>query len=336
MRVVVVGASGNVGTAVLRRFAADETVTSVVGVARRVPLGPPYEQVTWAPYDVADPHAPADLAETFAGADSVVHLAWALQPSHDRSLLHAVNVTGTRHVLDAARRAEVPHVVVASSVGAYSPGPDDVPRGEGWATRGVPSSSYSVDKAAVERVADEFDDDLMITRLRPALVFQRDAGQQISRYFLGPWVPKRALDGHLAALPWPTGLRLQTIHATDLAAACREAVVRRVVGPFNLAGPGVLRGQDVADVVAHGRLREVPPARARRLLALAWYGRAAPVGPGWLDMALAAPLLDVSRAERELDFRPQWSAVDSLRDLLGGIAAGAGTASEPLRARRLP
>ena len=37
MRVVVVGASGNVGTAVLRRFAADPTVTSVVAVARRAP-----------------------------------------------------------------------------------------------------------------------------------------------------------------------------------------------------------------------------------------------------------------------------------------------------------
>ena len=41
MRVVVVGASGNVGTALLRRFVGDGTVTSVVGVARRVPRGTP-------------------------------------------------------------------------------------------------------------------------------------------------------------------------------------------------------------------------------------------------------------------------------------------------------
>ncbi len=37
MRVVVVGASGNVGTAVLRRLAEEPVVTSVVAVARRVP-----------------------------------------------------------------------------------------------------------------------------------------------------------------------------------------------------------------------------------------------------------------------------------------------------------
>jgi nucleoside-diphosphate-sugar epimerase len=197
----------------------------------------------------------------------------------------------------------------------------------------VPTSSYSVDKVAAERLTDEFADDLAIARMRPALVFQRDAGQQVARYLLGPWVPKRALVGHLAALPWPSGLRLQTVHATDLADAFREAVVRRVQGPFNLAGPGVLRGQDVADVVARGNLREVAPSRARLLLSAAWLGRAAPVGPGWLDMALSAPLLDSTRAARELDFRPRWSALDSLRDLVAGIAAGAGTTSAPLRPR---
>ncbi|WP_051274933.1 NAD-dependent epimerase/dehydratase family protein [Cellulomonas sp. URHD0024] len=335
MRVVVVGASGNVGTAVLRRFSGDPSVTSVVAVARRIPShdpGPPYDVAQWVSVDVRGPSAVDQLTSAFAGADSVVHLAWAIQPSHRRGYLHEVNVTGTRNVVDACRRAGVRHLVVASSVGAYSPAPDDVPRSEGWATDGVPSSSYSVDKTEVERLLDDVSD-LSVARLRTALVFQRPAGQEIARYFLGPWAPKRALRGHLPALPWPTGLRLQTVHASDVAAAYREAVVRRVQGPFNIAGPGVLRGQDVADVVARGRVREVPPGAVRPLLTAAWHGRAVPVGPGWLDMALAAPLLDTTRAVRELDFRSQWSAVESLRDLVDGIGTGAGTASPPLRPR---
>ena len=335
MRVVVVGASGNVGTAVLRRFVADETVTSVVAVARRVPEKPPaapYDVARWVACDVSDPTAVDRLSTAFAGADSVIHLAWAIQPSHARRRLHAVNVVGTQNVVAAARRAGVRHLVVASSVGAYSPAPDDVPRSEAWPTDGVPSSSYSADKVEVERFLDEVQD-IAVARLRSALVFQRSAGQEIARYFLGPWVPKRALAGHLAALPWPAGLRLQTVHASDVADAYREAVVRHVQGPFNIAGPGVLRGPDVADVVARGELREVPPSVARPLLTAAWYGRAAPVGPGWLDMALAAPLLDTARATRELDFRPRWSATDTLRDMVEGIAAGAGTASPPMRPR---
>ncbi|WP_456788747.1 NAD-dependent epimerase/dehydratase family protein [Cellulomonas sp. P5_C5] len=340
MRVVVVGASGNVGTAVLRRFVDDGTVTSVVAVARRVPSGTPplpYAVASWVACDVAEAGATDTLAAAFAGADAVVHLAWAIQPSHDRRGLHDVNVAGTRRVLDAARRAGVPHVVVASSVGAYSPAPDDVPRAEGWATDGVRSSSYSVDKASVERVLDEVEaasSDLVIARLRPALVFQRAAGHEIARYFLGPWVPKRALDGYLSTLPWPEGLRLQVVHADDVAAAFREAVVRRARGPFNVAAPDVLRGQDLADVVSRGRLTEVPVAQARAAVAIGWHARAVPVGPGWLDMALAAPLLDTSRAERELDWRPTRSGIETVRELVAGIASGAGTASPPLRARR--
>ncbi|WP_426592841.1 NAD-dependent epimerase/dehydratase family protein [Cellulomonas sp. McL0617] len=335
MRVVVVGASGNVGTALLRRFAADETVTSVVAIARRPPSppSPPYDSARWVACDASAPDGVDRLAGVFAGADSVVHLAWATEPRHNRSRLRAENVGSTRNVLAAVRRSGVAHLVVASSVGAYSPAPDDVPRGEGWATEGIRTSPYSADKAEVERLLDDVPD-LAIARLRTALVLQHSAGQQLARSVLGPWVPKRALDGHLATLSWPVGLRFQTVHATDVAAAFREAVVRHVEGPFNVAGPGVLRGQDVADVVARGRLRELPVSRARLQLAAAWAVRAVPVGPGWLDLALAAPLLDTSRAARELDFRPQWSALASLRDAVTGIAAGAGTDSPALRPRR--
>ena len=51
-------------------------------------------------------------------------------------------------------------------------------------------------------------------------------------------------------------------------------------------------------------------------------------------MALSAPLLDTSRAERELDWRPTRSGIDTVRELVAGIASGAGTASPPLRPRR--
>lgn len=343
MRVVVVGASGNVGTAVLRRLAADETVTSLVAVARRTPRRPPpapYDAATWVACDVgADDEAATvtTLADACAGADAVVHLAWAIQPSHDRQRLRATNVVGSRRVLSAAARAGVPHVVVMSSVGAYAPSPGDEPRDESWPTDGVRSSSYSVDKAAVERLLDETEatTDLVVARLRPALVFQRAAGAEQSRYFLGPLVPTRLLDGEVPVLPWPRGLRLQAVHADDLADAVREAVVRQVRGAFNLAGPGVVRGPDVAALVSRARLREVPPAAARAALWSAWHARVAPVGPGWLDMGMSAPLLDTGRAERELAWRPARSGVEAVHEAVRGMASGAGTASPPLRGRRV-
>src|SRR4051812_34343203 len=133
MRVVVVGASGNVGTALLRRFADDGTGTSGGGVARRGPPGgppaphpppprgaggarrvprgvprAPSEVARGVACDVGEGGATDALAAAFAGADGVVQLGWAIQPSHDRRRLRDVNVAGTRRVLAAARRAGVP------------------------------------------------------------------------------------------------------------------------------------------------------------------------------------------------------------------------------------
>src|SRR3954464_10914328 len=89
MRIAVVGASGNVGTALLRRLHAAQSERAddleIVGIARRVPdaTQAPYDGVTWVALDVAAGDARQRLAEAFKGCDAVVHLAWVLQPNHD-------------------------------------------------------------------------------------------------------------------------------------------------------------------------------------------------------------------------------------------------------------
>ncbi|MEV7972637.1 NAD-dependent epimerase/dehydratase family protein [Cellulomonas sp. NPDC089187] len=341
MRVAVVGASGNVGTAVLRRLRADESVTSVVALARRVPHTtppPPYDRAEWRPVDLAA-GGPQDrtvehLRRAFAGADAVVHLAWAIQPSHDRDRLRRVNVEGTRRVIEAAVQAGVPHLVVVSSVGAYAPAFDDRLRDEDWPTEGIATADYSQDKVAQERLLDELElrhTGIRVARVRPALVFQHAAGPEVKRIFLGPFVPRRLLDGNLPVLPWPEGLRVQAIHGDDLADGIREVVVRQATGAFNLAGAGVIRAADVAEVLAQGNWREVPHGPVRQALWAAWQLRLAPIGPGWFDLAAGAPLLDTARAERELGFRPRWTSVAAMRDLLDGMMRSPGTASPPLK-----
>ena len=57
MRVVVVGASGNVGTSVLRSLAAEPAVDSVLGISRRIPNGE-FPKVEWRSADVI--HSPRD------------------------------------------------------------------------------------------------------------------------------------------------------------------------------------------------------------------------------------------------------------------------------------
>jgi nucleoside-diphosphate-sugar epimerase len=336
MRVVIVGASGNAGTALLRRLSAAEPDVDLVGVVRRPPAtdaGPPYDIVEWHAQDIGAPDAPARLGEIFAGAAAVVHLAWQIQPSHDRRVLRRTNVGGSRAVIDGVVRARVPALVYASSVGAYAPGPKDRFVDESWPTTGVPGSSYSRDKAEVERLLDGAEADhpeLRVVRLRPGLIFQRQVGTEISRYFLGPLAPVSLLRyGRLPLLPRNDRLRMQAEHADDVADAYARALRGDARGPFNIAADPVLTPELVASRF-HGRTVAVPASVLRVAADLTWRARLQPVDRGWVELALEAPLMACDRAADELGWRPTVDAVSALRELLSGMAVRARTDSPPL------
>jgi UDP-glucose 4-epimerase len=152
VRIVVTGATGNVGTSVVRALSADASVTEIVAVARREPrraLG----RSEFVSADVTS----SDLGPIFRGAQAVIHLARLIQPARDDALTRRVNLDGSRRVFDAAVAAGVPALVYASSVGAYSPGPKDSLVDESWPTVGIASSFYSRHKSTVERDLDRLE-----------------------------------------------------------------------------------------------------------------------------------------------------------------------------------
>jgi nucleoside-diphosphate-sugar epimerase len=265
-----------------------------------------------------------------------VHLAWAIQPNRDEAALAATNIEGSRRVFRSAAAAGVSHLVHASSVGAYSPGPKDQPVNEGWPTNGVPGSSYSRHKAAVERQLDQLEEQAaapVVTRMRPALIFQRDAGSEVARYFLGPFVPKRLLGVRRApVLPLPDAFVFQAVHAEDVADAYWRVLDRRAAGAFNLAASPVMTPERLAEVF-HARRTRVPTAFVRRVAALTWRARLQPTDPGWIDLAAAAPVMDTSRARDSLGWVAHHDARSALADVLTGIGRGEGTASAVMAPR---
>jgi UDP-glucose 4-epimerase len=328
MRVVVTGASGNVGTSVLRALGTDSAVDSIVGIARRRPaLALP--KVEWREADVVV----APLERIFDGADAVVHLAWLIQPSHDREALRAVNVGGSARVMDAVARAGVETLVHASSVGAYSPGPKDAAVDESWPTEGVPASSYSMDKSEVERLLDDFErgqPSVRVVRLRPGLIFKFEAGTEIRRLFAGPLAPRAIFNRRVIPfVPAMSELRFQAVHAEDVADAYRRAVVGSARGAFNIAADPVLDSPRLAQAIGARQLR-LPRAALRGAAALSWRLRLQPTSPGWIDLGLSAPIMDVGRAKRELGWEPRHRADDALLELLDGIRRGGGAATPPL------
>jgi UDP-glucose 4-epimerase len=328
MKVVVTGATGNVGTSVLAALARDPGVTEIVGLARRVPEALSLPKVSWQAADVAE----TPLTPIFEGADAVIHLAWAIQPSHDEPAMERVNVLGSQRVFGAAAQAGVGALVYASSVGTYSPGPKDEQVDESWATDGIPTSAYSRHKVRVERLLDDLSagSRMRVVRLRPGLIFKAEAASEIRRFFLGPLLPNFLVRPRLIPfVPDVAGLRFQAVHADDVGEAYRRAAVDQVEGAFNIAAEPTIGPPELASLL-HARRVPVPAVALRTAASLSWRAHLQPADAGWIDLALKVPLMDTGRARRELGWEPKVTSLDALGELLAGLRHGTGGDTPPL------
>jgi UDP-glucose 4-epimerase len=329
VRVVVTGATGNVGTSVVPALARDSAVDEIVGLARREPAVR-LPKTSWVEADITR----SDLVETFRGADCVIHLAWLIQPSRDEDTLAAVNVEGSTRVFEAVVSAEVPALVYASSVGAYSPGPKDRRVDESWPTEGVPSSFYARHKAEVERRLDRVEREsprLRVVRLRPGLIFKREAASGIRRLFAGPLLPSALVrPGLIPVVPALERLVFQAVHTECVAEAYRLAATREDArGAYNIAAEPVLDPPTLGRILG-ARPVPVHPRLLRAVTHATWLMRAQPTPPGWLDLALGVPVMDTARARRELGWTPRRGADEALAELLAGLRDRAGFETPPL------
>ncbi len=327
MRVLVTGATGNLGTSVVAALAADPSVDEIVGLARRIPA--------WSPPKtrfVAGDVRWADLGDLCRDVDAVVHLAWAFQPTHRPISTWEVNVIGSISVFEAAASARVPSLVYASSVGAYAPGPGRRVD-ERWPTHSLPTAAYGREKAYLERYLDGFEarnEAMRVVRIRPSFMFKRESASEQARIFGGPLPPRFLLrPGRLAALPVPTGLRFQALHTDDAADAFRRAAIGEPRGAFNIAADPIIDRGVLADVFG-ARVVEVPLRVLYPMLAAAWRLHAVPSEPALLQLLLNLPTLDTTRAEQVLGWTPRRTGVEALREMLHGLAERAGMDTPPL------
>jgi nucleoside-diphosphate-sugar epimerase len=328
MRVVVVGATGNIGTSLVEVLAADEQIDTIVGVARRRPQWQP-PKTTWIQADVCHD----DLETHFHGADAVVQLAWIFQPTHDELATWRNNVLGSIRVFDAAARAGVGTLVYASSVGAYSPGPQDYSVDESWPTHALPTAAYGREKSYLERVLDIFErehPDMRVVRLRPGFIFKRESASEQRRLFAGPLLPTTLVrPSLLPIIPDLPGLRLQALHSVDAADAFRLAVVRPVHGAFNVAADPVLDPHSLAELLG-ARPVKLPLRPIRAAVATAWRLHLLPASPTLVDLALSLPIMDTARARSELQWHPSRTSLDAIREFLDGLRHRGGMNTPPL------
>ena len=320
MRVVVTGATGNVGTSVVEALAADPGIDEVVGVARRAPDGWSPPKTRFVEADVGED----DLSPLFDGADAVVHLAWRFQPTHDPLVTWNANAVGSIKVFEAAARAGVRTLIHASSIGAYSPAPGRTVD-ETWPTHSIPTAAYGREKAYVERALDAFEarhSDIRVVRFRPAFIFKREAASEQRRIFAGPALPR--FWSRRAGFPWcrcRPGSRSRRCTPPTWPRPTGSPSSATPRGAFNLAGDPVIDDAVIAEVMA-ARVVELPRRVVRAAVAAGWHLRFVPADPSLLDLFLDLPIIDSSRAYSELGWKPVHSAQDALTRGGGGHGPG--------------
>jgi UDP-glucose 4-epimerase len=304
MRVAVTGGSGQLGSRVLRRLAADRKVKAITSIDLRPPaIASPKIQAVTA--DVRDP----DIGRHLKEHDALVHLAFVVTEVRPRAEVQAVNVGGSANVFAAAAAAGIGRIVYSSSIAAYGVVPghpepitEDTPRIHQL------SFAYSATKFEVEALLDAFERDhpsIAITRLRPAILVGHDM-----EHALGYGLRKSQIVD-MATAPLPI------VWDEDVAEAIALALHAGARGAFNVAADDALPARELARRTGL-RAIHVPravakgAAKASPLLAKIGIGQA--MDPAWVDTAGVRMIISSERAKRDLNWRPRCpTAVDVIK-----------------------
>jgi UDP-glucose 4-epimerase len=320
--VAVTGPTGDVGRAFVRALERSREVARVRALGRREidPAAEGWRKTEYLRGDVLDRAAVEQLVE---GADVVVHLAFAIMGASGSNGLD-VNVSGSRNVFGAAVRAGVRRLVYTSSVAAYGFHDDNPPLlREELRPRGTDAHAYSKAKATVEQLLSELTigthTDVYV--FRPCIVAGPDALMfigSIPYVQLGDKMPSavwRLLDAVPVLKPVipDNGVSFQLVHHDDVASALRAATVGRgTPGVYNLAAPGTLTMRDLADDLGWYAI-PVPELAVDVAAEVATRLPFIPEDAQWINALRVPMLMDTTKAERELRWRPRYGVRETLR-----------------------
>jgi nucleoside-diphosphate-sugar epimerase len=317
MRCVVTGATGHVGRHLCRELAT--AGHEVIALHRASSDTSPLEglDVGLREGDVRDP---ASLMLALDGAERVFHLAALFREAkHPDSEYWAVNLEGTRNVLDASVSCGVRKVVHCSTVGVHSHIPDP-PADETEDYR--PADTYQKSKCAGEKLALDYFRSGHVAGcvVRPAMVWG-PGDVRLRKLFRGIQRRRLPLVGSGKTL-------LHWVDVRDVAHALRLAAERPDGSGevYIVAGAGPIQMQQlfrlIADEVGTPLLPFRIPALPLQLLGEIVEAVCKPLGiepPLYrrrVDFFTKTRAFDWSKARDELGYRPSGSIVDEVRDII--------------------
>jgi len=260
VRIAITGSSGLYGRTLIREIRRSLPHAVVLGVDREASTTDPPDHM-WQG-DILSGEV-CDAVVRFA-PDTLVHLAYAVQPGRDLAAMRRVNVEGTRAMLETARAVPVSRLLVASSATVYGAWPDNPPRcDETTPVRPLSDYYYSAHKGIVERLLREFTEahpEMAVCWTRPAIICGPGVTNFLSEYF-------RSMP--FLGLPDGRDTPLQFVHHDDVARATLAMLMAGATGPFNVAPDDALTHREIARIL---RVPAVPlPYAVMAFLGSLWW-----------------------------------------------------------------
>jgi nucleoside-diphosphate-sugar epimerase/phosphohistidine swiveling domain-containing protein len=306
VRIAVTGAGGVIGRGVVLRLLS--AGHEVVGLARHRPESWP-SAATFVQGDIRDAAA---VGRAVAGADVVVHCAWAVNPGSGHPADREVNLGGTANVLDAVARSGTRRLVFASSAHVYGSARDTVvPSTE--AEQLQPVSAHGLDKARAEEMVAACGAEWVA--IRSATILGRGVDNWVRKALSSAFFPETGDSDRRT---------VQVVHSDDVHRVFVRAVLDPGIdsGPVNLAASGELTFAEIAAKL--GR----PLVRVGRLLR--GLGSAAE-----LDLLSGASPMNTALLGEKWNFTPAWTASECLQDVAlavrGRVSVGSWSTSLPWR-----
>lgn len=165
-RILITGSAGVIGTLLRPRLRRQGRVLRLLDCAPQ-PAGEIGEAVELITGSVTDPEV---MAQACTGVDALIHLGGHSREASWQQIVE-VNINGTHTVLEAARAAGVPRVILASSNHAIGFRRNDEAGKDGLPADSTPrpDSYYGVSKAAIESLGSlyhsRFGMDVIVIRI---------------------------------------------------------------------------------------------------------------------------------------------------------------------------
>jgi UDP-glucose 4-epimerase len=322
MRYLITGGSGYIGGRLVELLSGREDTERILITDIRPPAAS-RPKTSFERMDIRDAQM-RRLIESEA-PDALVHLAFVLNPMRDEGTMYDIDVNGTQNVLDAASKAGVQHVLVASSTTAYGAWPDNpVPLTEDSPVRGMPDYEYARDKTEIDRMCQLWaaqHPDRVMTIVRPCIVFGPNVDNYIIRFWVNaPFIP--LIDG--------VDMDLQYVHEDDVVEALTRLLIGRHAGAFNLTGDGTVKLSESAEI-AGLKTRRVPFGLYRRVASAMWRMRVprAEAPPGQLDFTRYPWIASNEKIKRELGWTPRYTSRETFEIAVRGKRAPSAAAPAP-------